>query len=137
MNKHGKEGRGGHEHHMMCKSSGLTEENTKFCHEAMMSAFKKDKALFEQMHALHEKMHAVMTTEQFDKKQFLAISSQMEQLRSKMTRHHAEAFASVAEKLTPEERENMMKMFHGHDGRDRKEHGDYKGSHDSYGHLNN
>jgi len=135
MDKRGKEGMmmGGHEHHMMCKSSGLTGESAKLCHEAMMAAFKQDKAIFEQMHAVHKKMHAVLTAEKFNKKEFISLCDQMEQLRGKMMRHHAEAFASIAAKLTPEERENMMAGFHEHDAGEWKDH---KGSHDSYSHLN-
>jgi len=110
---------GGHGH--MCKSSGLTDENEKLCHTAMMSAMKKDKALFGKMHDLHEKLHAVLVAKDFDKKAFLSLSGQMEQLHDQMMRHHAEAFASIAAKLSPEERKKMMGGFHEH-GMDSWEH---------------
>ena len=77
--------------------------------------FKKDKATFEKMHTLHEKLHAVLVAKTFDKKAFLSLSNQMEQLRSQMARHHAEAFASIAAKLSPEEREKMIGRFHDHE----------------------
>jgi hypothetical protein len=73
------------------------------------------KAAFEKMHALHEKMHAVLVAKKFDKKEFLSLSNQMEQTRNQMERRHAEAFANMAAKMSPEERVRMAERFHGHE----------------------
>ena len=109
--------RDGHGHHMMCEKDGAT------C---------------KKMHALHEKMHAVLSAEKFDKKQFLALSGQMEKIRSEMMRKHIEAFADKAEKMTPEERQDMMHhMFHEHGGEGWKGHKEHRSAHDSFSHLNN
>ena len=126
---------GGRHHHMMCESGG----------------FKKDKAVFKKMHALHEKLHTVLVAPEFDKKAFLALSGQIEQLRSQMMKHHAEDFASRLAKMSPEEREKMMQDHHGFQGHHKHrechghEHGDHTQRHnhiewndhsDDYSHLN-
>jgi len=109
----------GHGHHMMCASAH--------------SLCQKDKALFGQMHQLHEKMHAVLTADKFDKKKFLALSSEMAQVHDKIMMHHAEVFAERASKMSAEERAHMVEGFHP------QGHGPWQkhtGPRDSYSNLN-
>ncbi len=114
MDKGMDKGGAGHHHHrhhpMMCKPGD----------------FKQDKADFEKMHALHEKLHAVLAASAFDKKAFLSLSGQMDKLRGQIAKRHAEAFANMAAKLSPEQREKMMRGFHMHEHGegDWHEHGD-------------
>jgi len=102
--------------HMMCKSARLDEKEAALCHDAMKQAFERDKASFEKMHELHEKLHAVLTAKDFDKQAFLSLSGEMQQQHDQIMQHHAEAFAEVAGKLTPEERERIFRHFHEHMG---------------------
>lgn len=107
-NKDGAKDGVGHHHHHMCKDG-------KHCHKGMKENFKKDKADFERMHALHKKMHAVLVAPNFDKKAFLSLAGQMEQIRSRIERRHAEAFANKLAKMSPEERARMAERFHEHE----------------------
>jgi len=93
---------GMHHHHMMCKPQDGS------CHGMM---HHKDEASFKKMKELHEKIHAVLTADKFDKKKFMSLSDQMEQLHARMMRHHTEEFADKAAHMSREERTQMAEHF--------------------------
>ncbi len=105
MGKDGNGAAGGRHHHHMCDSAPK-KGNDQFC--------QKDEAVFKKMHVLHEKLHAVLAAKKFDKKAFISLTSQMEQLHSQIVMQHARAFADKLAKLSPEERERAVKEFHQH-----------------------
>jgi Spy/CpxP family protein refolding chaperone len=91
----------GHHHRV------LSEAHAKLMHDAMGQAFAQNKDLMAQSKDLHKELQATLAAKTFDGKKFLALSAKLTALHDKMMQNHAEAFAGVAGKLTPEERRKM------------------------------
>jgi hypothetical protein len=83
-------------------------------HKHMRGEFKKDKAAFEKMHALHKKLHDVVVADKFDKKAFISLSNQLEQLHSQMAKRHTQMFANKLAGMSQEERVRLAEKFHEH-----------------------
>ena len=111
----------GHEgwHHGGCHHDGflkLSDEKRKMLHEAMESVHKQNEPLFEQKHKLHEELHALLAAPKFDENAYLEKRAKMDELKATMHKNMETAFAQVAGKLTPEEREMLARMHHHHHG---------------------
>lgn len=107
---------------MKKKGCPMSDAHMKMMHEAMKKAFAENKPLMKQAGDLHKQMDAVMTAKKFDAKAYLSLSDKMGALHDKMMRNHAKAFASVAGKLSQDERKDMaahrmMGMQHGMHGK--------------------
>jgi Spy/CpxP family protein refolding chaperone len=93
--------------------SMLSDDQRQLLHNTMKKVFEQDKGVIEQMHKLHKDMHQVLAADTFDSRKFVAISAQMSKLRDKIHQDRVEAFASIAGRFTPQERE-MIAKFHRH-----------------------
>ena len=90
----------------------MTDANHHHMHKH--GEFKHDKAAFEKMHALHKKLHDVIVADKFDRKAFLDLSAQIEQLRGQIERRHTEAFANKLAQMSPADRAHLAEKFHEH-----------------------
>lgn len=73
------------------------------CH-AMKKSYAENKPLMEKAMKLHRKTQAVLSAKTFDAKTYLALTREMSALHGKMMDNRARAIASVASKLSPDER---------------------------------
>jgi len=91
----------------------LDPEKRDMLHKAMESAWQKGAADGKKMYALHLDMSKVLEADKFDKGRFLADYDKIAALHAKAERRKAEAFASVAGKLSPQERKHAAMMVAG------------------------
>lgn len=124
-------GKGGHEKPMECKSAHLTEAQKELFHQTMLKVHEENQQAHEDMHKLREQMHAAMKAQPFDKPAFLALKSQIDAKRAQLEQNRAEAFASIADKYTPEQRACLMHKIEHHKG---MHHGMHEGMHEGWGH---
>jgi Spy/CpxP family protein refolding chaperone len=98
----------------------LPDAKRELLHNTMKAAFEKNKGLMDQMHKLHEKMHAIVSADNFNPQAFESTSAQIEKLHDRIHKIRTDAFASIANQFTPEEREMILRHHHhhhhGHDG---------------------
>jgi len=116
---HDDDGRDGHDgwerhHGRECDAHHLPEAKMKLLHETMKASFEKDKALHEEAHKLHKELRKVMTSDRFDEKAFMSLHARLEDIHAHIQRDRLKAFASVAAQFSPEERKELMRMFHKH-----------------------
>lgn len=95
----------------------LSEASQKLMKETMDKLHADNKATFEDIQTKHKEMQDIMKAATFDKSAYLAKHEEIQALHAKMSTARADAFASVAEKLTAEERagfagRGMMGMRH-------------------------
>ncbi len=127
-------GKGGHE--MSCEHKPhLSDAKREMLHATMKKVFEDNKAVFEDMHKLWKQKHDILAAKTFDKDAFLSVEDKISQDRAQLDKAKVEAFASIAAKFTPEEREHLGRMFGGHHhyhggwqhaGWDHKGHDDWK-----------
>ncbi len=133
-------------HHMMgtgaCMQT-LPAEKQKMMKDEMHRNMEQDKSSFERMHQLHEKLMTIGTADKFDRKAFISANNEMAALHMKMEKRGGEMMASMAEKLTADERRGMAKCMEGemHHGKfrheeERGENETTPASHNDYGTLN-
>jgi uncharacterized membrane protein len=109
-------------HEMQDALAKLPPEKAKLIHEAMKQSHEKNKALYGQVRKLHDEKTALLTAPKFDKDAFLAKTKELRATQDKMKENMAEAFASTAAKLTPDERKVLAEaephhhMHHGMHG---------------------
>ncbi|MDD3181263.1 MAG: Spy/CpxP family protein refolding chaperone [Alphaproteobacteria bacterium] len=82
----------------------LSEASQKLMQETMDKLHEDSKATFEAVQTKHKEMQEIMKAPTFDKSAYLAKHEEIQSLMAKLSSDRAEAFASVAEKMTPEER---------------------------------
>jgi Spy/CpxP family protein refolding chaperone len=114
-------------HHMMhgpdmCMQS-LPADKQKMIHETWHRQMESDKPTFERMRKLHERMMQIGSADKFDRKAFLATGNEMAALHMKMEEKGTETMASLAEKLTADERRGVAKCM------ESKHHGDFHHEH--------
>ena len=101
------------EHH-----SSLSTEQMDLLHTTMLNTHEANKATYAELHELHQKQHDLLAAKNFDKDAYLANAAQMAEKRATIDKTRAEAFASIADKFTPQQREHLAHMFghhyHGH-----------------------
>ncbi|MBU6475227.1 MAG: periplasmic heavy metal sensor [Alphaproteobacteria bacterium] len=107
----GREGAGHEAPFAQCITSMCKVKDARLCRNTLSEAFQKDRADFRRMRAVHAQLKKVMDAQTFNRKSFLALTDRMEQLHVAIMRRHAAAFASVASRLTPEQRRELMKKF--------------------------
>ncbi|MGB9153057.1 MAG: periplasmic heavy metal sensor [Alphaproteobacteria bacterium] len=101
-----------HEHEFLSKSS------RELLHSTMQKVHEDNKAVFEDMDKLSKEKQDILAAKTFDKDAFMSVEMKIEENRGQLERARAEAFASIADKLTPEERAHLGRMFghHHHHG---------------------
>jgi Spy/CpxP family protein refolding chaperone len=117
----GKDGSEASSHHQDCHAAQLSEAKRQVLHEAMKTAFEKNRDLFDQMHKLHEDLRGILKADNFDRQAFTTISAQIAEIDDRIQAIRTEAFASIATQFTPEEREMLLRLHgrhhrHGDDG---------------------
>ena len=119
-------GKGG----MSCEhEQHLSKAKQEILHSTMKKVFEDNKAVFEDMHKLWKQKHDILAAKTFDKDAFLSVEDKISQDRDQLEKAHIQAFASIASKFTPEEREHLGRMFghhHHHGGWDHKGHEGWK-----------
>ena len=104
-------GKGG----MSCEhEQHLSKAKQELLHTTMKKVFEDNKAVFEDMHKLMKQKHDILAAKTFDKDAFLSVEDKISQDRAQLEKAHVEAFASIASKFTPEEREHLGRMFGHH-----------------------
>jgi Spy/CpxP family protein refolding chaperone len=106
-----------------CHHVQLSDEQKQLLHQTMKATFEKDKPLFDKMHEFHKQLHAVVAADKFDAKAFESLNTRIEQTRDKIRNDRVHAFASIAAKFTPEEREAILR----HQAHRHHHHGDHEG----------
>jgi len=92
----------------------LSPEKAKQYNDTMQLAADSNKELRAQIHKAHEEADAIMSAEKFDKKAFLAKAAELDQLYGKMRATMNDAFVSVAEKFSQEDRKTLLKVRNEH-----------------------
>ncbi|MGB9152163.1 MAG: periplasmic heavy metal sensor [Alphaproteobacteria bacterium] len=121
-------------HKMYCEHEFLSKAHRELLHSTMKQVHEDNKAVFEEMHKLFKEKQDILAAKTFDKDAFLSVAAKIEEKRDQLEKARVEAFASIADKFTPAEREHLGRMFghhhHGgmhHDGWKHGEgHGDWK-----------
>lgn len=130
-------GKGGHE--MSCEHRHhLSDAKREMLHSTMEKVFEDNKTVFEDMHTLMKQKHDILAAKTFDKDAFLSVEDKISQDRVQLEKAKVEAFASIADKFTPEEREHLGRMFghhHHHHGGWQHAGWDHEG-HDGWKHHN-
>jgi transcription termination factor NusB len=90
-------------------SSGLPIEKAKLYNEIMQKAIESNKDLRAQIHKAHDEADAIMTAEKFDKAAFLAKSAELDGLYAKQRAVMNDAFVSIMEKFSQEDRKTLIK----------------------------
>ncbi len=101
----------GGQHLEKCVSHICKGKESRLCSRTLSRTFKEDRIEFKRMHALHIKLKDVMDARTFNKKSFIALTDKMTDMHSAMMRRHAAAFASIAARLAPKERTELMRRF--------------------------
>jgi Spy/CpxP family protein refolding chaperone len=102
---------------MECEHKHLSEVQLKLIHETMRQLHEDHQQVFKEMHKLHEKQRDILAADTFDKEAFLAVTAQIDKRHEQLDKSRLQAFASIADKFTPEERERLAHMFsHRHNG---------------------
>jgi Spy/CpxP family protein refolding chaperone len=100
-----------------CAHKHLSEAQIKLLHETMHKAHEANKGTIEEMHKLREERRNILAAKTFDKAAFLSITAQIEKKHEQLKKSRIQAFASIADKFTPEERERLAHMLaHRHHG---------------------
>lgn len=91
------------------ESVQLSPEKAKIYNDAMQAADDGNQDLRMQIHKAHDEADAILTAEKFDKKAFLAKAAELDGLYAKMRERNNEAYVSVMEKLTQDDRKILLK----------------------------
>lgn len=91
--------------------TGLSSDDQKILHNAMMAAHKQNKPLEEKIRILHEDLHALLIAPAFDKEMYLAKKRKLYALEAKAKANMENAFASAVAQFSPQERKTLAK-FH-------------------------
>lgn len=91
---------------------GISPEHRALMKDAMEKAHKANAGLMKEAEAKRKALQAALSAKTFDRKAFLAATDDLAALQAKKHHNMAEAFADVAEKLSPEERKKCP-MFAG------------------------
>jgi len=90
-------------------------------HELLAGALKQvhegNKEIYEAIGSLHDKLDDILTVPTFDKDAYLATVAQIEEKHEQIQKSQDDAFAAIANKFTPKQREHVAKLFsHQHHG---------------------
>ena len=103
-----------------CEHEHLSQAKKEMIHAALEKSRDGNKAMREELHKLREERNEILGANKFNKDKFLNVTAQIEKKRDQLSKSRAQAFASVADKLTPEERQHagrMLEHHHRHGGR--------------------
>ncbi len=103
--------RDGGQHLEKCVSHICKGKEARLCSKTLSRTFMEDRVDFKRMNALHMKLKEVMGARTFNKKRFLGLMDEMASMHSAMMRRHAAVFASIAARLEPKERKELMRNF--------------------------
>jgi len=115
------------------KDMQMPETIKKPLHESMEKFHEENKPTMEAMKRTHKELQALLGAPTFSRDAYLAKATELETLKASLAQKHAEAFAGVAEKLSPQDRKTLaekMPMMMGHHHGMHGEHGDWKGDKD-------
>lgn len=87
--------------------SKLSEATQKLMKESMDKVREANKATFEEMKAKYQELQTILKAPKFDKAAYLAKHEEIQSLHHKVGTARTEAFASVAEKMSVEERASL------------------------------
>ena len=101
---------------MHCEQGHLSKEKIELLRSAFKKVHEDNKTVFEELHKLRKEQHDILVAKAFNKEAFLSVSAKIEQKRAQLAKSHAQAFASIADKFTSEERERLSRMWRHHHG---------------------
>jgi uncharacterized membrane protein len=88
----------------MMADSKLSDATKKMIQDTMQKVHADNQTTMDSLKKKREEMSAIMKAPKFDKSAYMAKASEIRDLHDKMAISRSEAFASVAEKMTAEER---------------------------------
>ncbi len=89
----------------------LPQEKKDMVMAAMEKARQDNKSLFVEMGKLRMNERRILEAQPFNRMAYLAVKSKIDEVRGELSNVHAQAFASFADKLTPEERLQVAPMI--------------------------
>jgi len=99
------------EHNHMDKLwSKLPEAKRTLLQESMTKAHASNQSLYEERRKLHDQLDNLLLADTFDKKTYLDKSAKSGVIAAKIKAGEEDAFASIAAKLTPEERKILVRL---------------------------
>jgi uncharacterized membrane protein len=109
-----------------CEHHYLSQDKIDLLRSTMKKVHEDNKDVFADLHQLHKERHDILAAQSFDQEAFLAVQAKIERDRDLIAQSRDAAFASIADKFTPEEREHIVRKM-GHHHHHRHHHGDKKG----------
>jgi Spy/CpxP family protein refolding chaperone len=119
---HAHENGAGSGHATHCEHWHMSKDKIELLHATFKKFHDDNKETFEDVHKLHQALRAVLAAPNFDKDTYLSLTKQIQERRNQLEMDRALAFASIADKFTPEERTHVGKSF-GHHSRHHHRHG--------------
>lgn len=93
----------------------FTDSQRKLLRETMKKVHEESKEAFASLRQLHKHLHDLMKEETFNREDFLATTKEIVEKKSELAEKRIEAFASIADKFTPEQRKHLLKhLLHHH-----------------------
>jgi len=108
-----------------CGHEQLSDDQRELVRSAIENLHTDNKPIYDELHKLHQQRHNILAAPTFDKAAFLSVEEKIEQKRDQLAKNNAQIFASIADKLTPEEREHIAHIF-GHHHNHGHHHGGWK-----------
>lgn len=97
---------------MKGENDRLPEATRKIVHEEMEKGREEHKSTFEAIMRTHKELQALMASPNFSRDEFMKKSVELENLKTLAAQQHAETLATIAEKLTPEDRKIFAEHMH-------------------------
>ena len=96
------------------ESADLSPEKAKIYNDAMQKAIESNKAMHAEIRKAYQEADALLTAPTFDKKAYLAKTAEIDQLYAKQRAAMSDAFVSVVEKFSQDDRKILLKARNEH-----------------------
>ena len=96
------------------ESAQLSPDKAKVYNDAMQKAIDSNKDLHTQIRKAYDAADALLVAQEFDKKAYLAKTAEIDQLYAKQRASLSDAFVSVVEKFSQEDRKILLKARNEH-----------------------
>jgi uncharacterized membrane protein len=111
------DGMGGDHYSMSHEHQPLSKEQKDLLRSTMKKTYEQNKAAYQEMRELKKQQLEILKDQNFDKAKFVTLSQQIEQKKDQMSDSRMQAFADIADKFSPQQREHLLwKMKHHHHG---------------------
>lgn len=97
-----------------CEFEHLSQDKLDLLHSTMKKMREDNKTVMEDLRKLREEREDILDAKTFNKTAYLSVVSKIEQKRALLAKSRNQAFASIADKFSPAERERVSYMIKHH-----------------------